>query len=177
MVATIPSEQEILEYLEYATFDLTVEKIAYALISKLVTAEIYRWIESEEIDIDSLDDINDPKYYIWSAGMCFYLEYLSMRGQIQQSSGDVKTHKVGDVMTDFQRWQPLFFFAKGMAEAFYELLPHETYRMKGFQFMRGWKNWKFKKDHPGETRFGTAVANYNAGTDSFTLKTGSGIDI
>jgi len=167
MVATIPTAEEILEYLEYATFNLTVDKIAYGILSKLTTSEIFTWLEREEIDIDSFDDIDDPKFYIWSAGMCFYLEYLSMRGQIQQSSGDVKTHKVGDVMTDFQRWQPLFFFAKGMAEAFYELMPHDTYRMKAFQFLRSWKHWKFKKSHEGEVRHGTAVAIYDINTNSY----------
>ncbi|PNX48636.1 MAG: hypothetical protein BV459_01960 [Thermoplasmata archaeon M11B2D] len=177
MAATIPTAEEVMEYLEYATFELTVDKIAYSIISKMTTSEIFRWLESEEIDIDSLDEINDPKYYIWSAGLCLYMEYLSMRGQIQQTSGDIKTHKVGDVMTDFQRWQPLFFFAKGMAEDFYNLLPHETYRMKALQFLQGWKTWKFKKTNPGEVRFGTAVSVLDMNTNTDKKYTGLGIQL
>jgi len=161
--ATLTTQAEILSLLEYAKLDYTIEDIPDFVIDMaaldvemlLGKAHALPLVYTSVID---LDDVRG-RGYLWASHVCLVLESLSMRGQIEQSSGDVAESKIGNVTTQFQRWQPMFFFAKGMAQGFFELLPHLTYQMKAMQLVRAWKSWTFKQTYPGEVPWGTVVGN------------------
>ena len=42
--------------------------------------------------------------------------------------------RFGDIIHDYQRANPLFFFAQGTSESFMALLPYETFRMYGYAY-------------------------------------------
>ena len=86
------------------------------------------------------DETSD--YSIWSMAFFYTLDWLATAGKIHQFSGDVMSSKLGTSEVRFQRWQPMFFFATGMAEKFYDLLPKETFRMIGNGFFQAWVAYK-----------------------------------
>jgi hypothetical protein len=156
--ASLATKQEAVLYLEYSGFGVTENDIPDS-VDSLNRMLVTMWLERESISFDAIEDLDDKHAYgfIWAASFCSYLEILSMRGQNQFSSGDVQRVRTGKVETMFQRWQPMFFFSKGAARGFYELLPHDTYRMMFFQLLKSWKEWHFKKTRPNEVRRGTRV--------------------
>jgi len=156
--ARLAEKSEILEYLQYSGFDITEDDIPDVLMW-MIRDDLESWLEDEPILFDEIEDLPDKRQYgyIWAASLSLSLEWLAMRGQVQFASGDVQRIVSGRVETMFQRWQPMFFFAKGMARGFYELLPHDTYRTKFFQLMKRWKKWRFKKQVKEVPR-GTAYA-------------------
>ena len=147
--AQLATKAEMVLYLEYSGFKVEEEDIPDE-VDKLGIMLITMWLERESItipsDLTELEDISTYGY-IWAASFCITLELLAMRGQVQFSSGDVQKVRTGNVETMMQRWQPMFFFAKGMARGFYELLPHDTYRMMFYQLLKSWKIWRFKKEN------------------------------
>jgi len=160
--------------IEYAGLDVEPAHVPAVLV-KLITARICGLIEERlTVAFSSLSDLDDPKFYIWSAGMCLYLEYLAMRGQMHYNMGDVHVQHVGDVRTEYQRWSPMFFFAKGNAPGFYALLPHDSYRMMAYELVRHWHESRFKTDKPDEVAFGTTSAVWNMATNSWDIKAPGG---
>jgi hypothetical protein len=69
------------------------------------------------------------------AAESFGLEELNMMGKIRWSTGDVSSMKEGDFSIEYQKWQPMFFFAQGDSARFNNLLPHETWRMMGMRYI------------------------------------------
>jgi hypothetical protein len=173
-VATIPTVDEVLEMLDYADLDITSAHVP-AVLTKLITTRICGFIEEKLIvAFDSLAELDDSKFYIWGAGMCLYLEFLSMRGQVHWNSGDVHSQQVGDVKTEYQRWAPMFFFAQGNAPGFYELLPHDSYRMMAFELIRKWQRHLFKKEKPTEIPFGTRSAYFDMEANAWKVRASGG---
>lgn len=172
-MATIPTVDEVLEYVEYAGFDITSANIPSVLV-KLVTARISGFIEEHDVSFDSIAELDDSKFYIWGAGMCLFLEFLSQRGQIHWNTGDVAEQKVGDVETKYQRWSPMFFFASGHAPNFYALLPHDSYRMMSYELVRKWFRHYFKKERPTEVMFGTKSAYFDPSTNTWEVRAPGG---
>jgi len=159
--ARMITQADAIAYLRYARFDITEADIP-AVLMDMVRVETSTWLIRRKVRFSALEDLDDDLLFIWAASFCLLLEKMAMRGQIQQSSGDVASTKTGDMQVMFQRWQPMFFFAKGMALGFYDLLPHMTYNMMAMQMLRSFSSWKFMKDHPNETAWGTGAAHINA---------------
>jgi hypothetical protein len=161
--ATLTTATEILSILAYAKLPYTEVDIPQVVVD-LLALEVEELLAKAHAlptayaAITDMDDIR-ARGFLWGAHVCMVLEGLGGRGQIETSSGDISESKVGNVTTQFQRWQPMFFFAKGMAQGFYELLPHKTYLMKAMQMVRAWKAWNFSTLYPGEVAWGTVVAN------------------
>lgn len=172
-MATLPTVEEVLEYLEYAGLGIVSDHIP-SVLTKLVTARICGFIDQRGVAFDSLAELDDTKFYIWGAGMAMYLEFLSMRGQVHWNTGDISEQQVGDITTKYQRWSPMFFFAQGDAAKFYALLPHDSYRMMAYELVRLWFNHKFKKDRPTEVMFGTRSAYFDSATNMWQVRAPGG---
>lgn len=84
--------------------------------------------------------------FLKMAATCFALALLCKAEIITQTSGEIATEKFKDVTYQFQRTQPMFFFAAGSSEPFQQLLPHETLRMLAYEFVRGYRRYKFYLD-------------------------------
>jgi len=168
-MASIPTVDEVLEMLEYANLDIEAAHIP-SVLTKLITARICGFLEEWDLAFDSLDELGDPKFYIWASGMCLYLEFLAMRGQVHWNTGDVAEQKVGDVGTKYQRWSPMFFFAQGNAPGFYALLPHDSYRMMAYEMARKWFRHHYKQERPTEVMFGSTSACWNEASNCWEVR-------
>ena len=84
--------------------------------------------------VKTLPTVDDENHFLKFGTMCFCLELLCKSRKITQSSGDVLRDKFGDVVHDYQRSNPLFFFAQGTSESFMALLPYETFRMYAYAY-------------------------------------------
>ena len=84
--------------------------------------------------VKTLPTKDDENHFLKFGTMCFTLELLCKSRKITQSSGDVLRDRFGDVIHDYQRSNPLFFFAQGTSESFMALLPYETFRMYGYAY-------------------------------------------
>jgi hypothetical protein len=168
-MATLPTLDEVLEYLDYAGLGIEAQHVP-SVLGKLVTARVSGFIDEYDVSFNSLDELADPKNYIWGAGLCLFLEFLSMRGQVHWNTGDVAEQRVGEVTTKYQRWSPMFFFAQGHSPNFYALLPHDSYRMMSYELVRKWAKSNFKAENPNEVMFGTIAAYYNMTSNTWEVK-------
>lgn len=84
---------------------------------------------------------NDKLGFLKEAASCFILALACKARVITQTSGELLTDAFGEVRYQFQRTQPMFFFAQGTAESFQRLLPHETLRMMAVEFCRAYKQY------------------------------------
>lgn len=164
--ARVVTKAELLGYLSYARLDIDEDKIADEVIS-FSRSQCNSWLVRRKISFAAIEELDDTLDLIWPASFSFGLELLSQRGQYQQSSGDVAKSRIGEMETQFQRWQPMFFFAKGMALGFYDLLPHMTYQMMAMQYIRSWVSWRFMQVRPTEVAWGTKVARLNNKSEDY----------
>lgn len=84
--------------------------------------------------VKTLPTVNDTNSFLRYATMCFCLDLLCKSRKITQTSGDMMRDRFGDIIHDYQRANPLFFFAQGTSESFMALLPYETFRMYGYAY-------------------------------------------
>lgn len=84
--------------------------------------------------VKTLPTEDDTNHFLKFATMSFCLAILCKTRKITQSSGDIMRDRFGDIMHDYQRSNPLFFFAQGTSESFMALLPYETFRMYGYAY-------------------------------------------
>lgn len=85
----------------------------------------------------------DENFFLKMATQCFCLALLCKAGVITQTSGEIQSNKFGDVIYQFQRTNPLFFFATGASEPFMDLLPYETLRMYAYSFIKAYCKFRF----------------------------------
>jgi len=84
------------------------------------------YLRSTEYNPDNYDGTYEM---LFLAALFFIGEELSKLGIVTWSVGEIEEERFGILARRFPRWQPMFFFARGMAKDFYGLLAHETYRM------------------------------------------------
>ena len=84
--------------------------------------------------VKTLPTKDDDNHFLKFATMCFCLDLLCKSRKITQTSGDMMRDRFGDIIHDYQRANPLFFFAQGTSESFMALLPYETFRMYGYAY-------------------------------------------
>ena len=84
--------------------------------------------------VKTLPTEDDTYHFLKFATMSFCLELLCKSRKITQTSGDILRDRFGDIIHDYQRSNPLFFFAQGTSESFMALLPYETFRMYGYAY-------------------------------------------
>lgn len=138
------TKEEIIGWVNLQNDDITVDDIPDDILNKAhvkVDATIVSkkcWDISEGVPTES-DTLDFLKY----ATECFCLALLCKAGMITQTSGEVLSNRFGDVMYQYQRTNPLFFFATGASEPFMDLLPYETLRMYAYSFIKAYCKYRF----------------------------------
>lgn len=100
---------------------------------KICNARIDAWIAENGLRVTN--NMKDPLNLLWSAVICFGIEFFTNTGKIVFSCGDLALQKLNKVTYQYQRWQPMFFFATGASDPFKGLLPHESNRMMAYAFV------------------------------------------
>jgi hypothetical protein len=93
----------------------------------------------------------DDNMFLKFAAFSYALALLCKAGIIGQTSGEIASTKFGEVMYQFQRTNPLFFFATGASEPFMDLLPYETLRMYAYSFIRAYCLFRFYEKYNRKT--------------------------
>jgi hypothetical protein len=162
---------------EPITRDLTFT-VASASITTGYSKYVTKEFVAEFFDISDINEITDAHMQIgqfWVNSMlrrwgfnpdnygstdedlvaaCLFImgETLSKRGIITWTVGEIEEERFGILSRRFPRWQPMFFFAQGSAEGFFELLPHQSYLMEAVQFIK-----RFVLSHARDTLNVTGV--------------------
>jgi hypothetical protein len=86
---------------------------------------------------------NDSHNFLKMAAASFALAILCKAKIIAQTSGELLREQFRDIQIDYQRTNPLFFFATGTSKSFMDLLPYETLRMYGYAYLRAYCKYAF----------------------------------
>lgn len=88
---------------------------------------------------------NDTNSFLKLAAGCFILSLLCKAKVIATTQGELLREEFRDIQIQYQRTNPLFFFATGASKPFMDLLPYETIRMYAFDYLRAYLRWRFHK--------------------------------
>jgi len=94
-----------------------------------------------------------------NAEVCFYIEMSSMTRETEQAFGVIKEETIGEYTKKYENGMPMFFFAQGGSNAFLELLPHETWRMRAYKYSRKYLRIHYTKT-TGYIRSSSKVKQY-----------------
>jgi len=86
---------------------------------------------------------NDSHDFLKMSCASFALTMLCKAKIIAQTTGELLREQFRDIQIDYQRTNPLFFFATGTSKSFMDLLPYETFRMYGYAYLRAYTKWLF----------------------------------
>lgn len=139
-------KETVLEWILIQKSGATITAIPSAVIEEAhakVDAEIVKK-KCFNID-DGLPTEVDENNFLKFATFSWCLALLCKAGTIGQTSGEILTTEFGDVKYQFQRTNPLFFFATGASDPFMDLLPYETLRMYGTSFVKAYCKFRFWK--------------------------------
>lgn len=134
------TKAEVLEWINIQIEDVELDDIPDRIMFKgnrKVDAELVR------LGMKTIPSGVDANGFLKEAASCFVLSIACNARLITQTSGEVLSEKFMDVQQQYQRVNPLFFFATGSSKPFMDLLPAETLRMLGFSFLRAYKKWRF----------------------------------
>jgi len=88
--------------------------------------------------------VDDLHSLLKRAEICFYLEQAGMTREIENAFGVLRNEKVGSYSKQYENGMPMFFFAQGSSAPFFALLPHETWRMRGYKYATVYTNAYFE---------------------------------
>lgn len=73
------------------------------------------------------------------AQICFYCDIAKNARQIEYVTGDVRGESMGrSYKKEYSNSMPMFFFAQGSSRPFFQLLPTETFRMRGYKYLQAY---------------------------------------
>lgn len=136
------TKAEVLEWIQLQLEDFTVDDIPNRFMkmgNRKVDAELVR------LGMKTVPSGVDANGFLKEAACCFVLSLACNGRLITQTSGEILSERFMDIHYQYQRVNPLFFFATGSSKPFMDLLPAETLRMVGFSFIRAYKQWRFVK--------------------------------
>lgn len=128
-----------------------------ASIPDMIVDEAHAKVDAEIVNkkcfdiADGLPSEVDDNNFLKFAAFAWCLALLCKAGTIGQTSGEILTTRFGEVMYQFQRTNPMFFFATGASEPFMDLLPYETLRMYGMSFIKAYCQFRFYKKYQRRT--------------------------
>lgn len=136
---------EIFGIVKFLRPDFTIDEIDEHLQAMAVTDIL---AELEEYKIYDPDDING---LLRSAEICFYIELAGMVRETESAFGIVGQETMGSYTKKYSVGMPMFFFAQGSNKPFLQLLPNETWRMRGFKYVTRFKNayWNRNDENGG----------------------------
>jgi len=135
------SKDDILAWINIQIESIDAEKIPIIVV-EMAEAKVDATLVGRSVK--TLPTINDNNNFLKFAAFCFCLAILCKSRLITQSTGDVLRDRFGDVIHDYQRANPLFFFAQGTSESFMALLPYETFRMYAYAFTDAYMKYAHK---------------------------------
>jgi len=138
---------DIVDWVKIQLEDFVADDLPQILIDMATSKVLGELVKRRVKDLPTVDD---DLHFLKFGTMCFCLELLCKSRKITQSSGDVLRDRFGDVIHDYQRSNPLFFFAQGTSESFMALLPYETFRMYGYAYCDSYMKRAFY-DRTGNT--------------------------
>lgn len=131
---------EVLDWIQIQLPDAEVDDIPDGIMDEAHTKVDAELVNKKVITIPTENDDLD---FLKEATRCFVLALLCQAEMLTQTSGELATNRFGDVMYQFQRTNPLFFFATGASEPFMDLLPYETLRMYALSFIGAYVKYAF----------------------------------
>lgn len=128
------TEAEILEWVQEIRPDV-------ASIPDRIMIKGNTWVDRQLVmmKVNDIPTKSDSLGFLREAASCFILSLCCKARIITQTTGELLTDRFGDRIAQFQRQQPMFFFAQGTAESFQRILPYETFRMMGIEYCRAYK--------------------------------------
>lgn len=124
-------KSDIVEFVQMFDEDFESSQMSNLLL-KMVNAKVDTYIIEHGV---SPVGVKDKLNLLWSAALTTAIEILCNIGKVTWSTGDIALEKLNKVTYQYQRWQPMFFFASGSSDSFKGLLPHETYRMMAYAYV------------------------------------------
>ena len=146
-LASFIEKSDIVEWVKIQLEDFEKDDLPEIIVD-MATSKVLGELVKRRVKILPTED--DDNHFLKFATMSFTLELLCKSRKITQSSGDVLRDRFGDVIHDYQRSNPLFFFAQGTSESFMALLPYETFRMYGYAYCDSYMKRAFY-DRTGNT--------------------------
>ena len=138
------TKAELIGWLNLQRDDLTVDDIPDDILDKAHVKTDATIVNKGCWDKDvGLPTETDEPLFLKMATQCFCLALLCKAGVITQTSGEIASNRFGDVQYQYQRTNPLFFFATGASEPFMDLLPYETLRMYAYYFLKAYCKYRF----------------------------------
>lgn len=130
-MASFIEKSDIVAWVQLQLEDFVADDLPQIIVD-MATSKVLGELVKRRVKILPTED--DSNHFLKFATMSFALELLCKSRKITQSSGDILKDRFGDVRHDYQRSNPLFFFAQGTSESFMALLPYETFRMYGYAY-------------------------------------------
>lgn len=130
MVLTFATKADIWAFAVITNPSLTLDDVSDALV-----AQANAYVRGQVYQRKIYTSITDTEQFLFHATVAAGCEELCRTGKITWTTGDLASVDEGMFKVQYQKWQPMFFFAKGAVGAFYKLLPHETWRMLAGSFI------------------------------------------
>jgi len=147
--------EDVKYFLQLYDEDFDTTKVTSTFM-KIANARIDAWIVENGKQVTN--NMRDPLNLLWAAVICFSVEYFTYTGAFAFTSGDIALERLNKATYQYQRWQPMFFFATGASDPFKGLLPHESNRMMAYAFVDAYCRDDFFRNYgtpypiPGITR-------------------------
>lgn len=133
------TKAEVLEWINLQNDAMTVDDIPDTLIMEAEAKVDAELVNRKCLDVNgNLPTEVDDNKFLKFAAYCFLISIMCQTGLVGQTSGEIMTNSFGQVRYQFQRTNPLFFFATGASEPFMDLLPYETLRMYAYSFIKAY---------------------------------------
>jgi hypothetical protein len=130
MTVTYANKEDILAIMKFFRPDFTVANISDD-IQSMCFVDIISSLVRKRVTIPAADLYDLLK----AAEICFYMEHSAMARETENAFGAIKEETIGKYTKKYENGMPMFFFARGSSTPFLELLPHESWRMRGYKYV------------------------------------------
>jgi len=130
MTVVYANKEDVLAIMKFFRPDFTVNNISDDIQSMSYT-DIISSLVRKQVPLPAADLYSILK----AAEICFYMEHSAMARETENAFGAIKEETMGRYTKKYENGMPMFFFAQGSSTPFLELLPHETWRMRGYKYV------------------------------------------
>ena len=118
------------------------------------TAVNSAWAEMAVGDVDTellMEGITTPAVdrnnLLKLAQICYYMDISKSTRQIEFVTGEVQQEMSGKYRKRYTNSMPMFFFSQGSSRPFFQLLPTETFRMRGYKYLQAYVRAYFQEKY------------------------------
>lgn len=120
--------------------DETVVNLSWA---EMAVGDVDTELLMEGIDAPAVDRNNLLKL----AQLCYYMDISKSTRQIEFVTGEVQEELSGKYKKKYTNSMPMFFFSQGSSRPFFQLLPTETFRMRGYKYLQAYVRAYFQEKY------------------------------